>query len=410
MLGCFVSYAAAQGIFVYTLPVLYPELIDEFGWNSEQMTRPATLGYILGAIMVPFVSALFDRYSVRISMILGVFGITLGLALYPRIGNLAHLMWIYVIFAFGQVGCGLVPNMLLMTRWFRRRRGIAIGIVLLGSTIGGALFPLIVKAVLDGGNWRDAVAILALIGGTLMLIPVIAFIRNKPADMGLLPDGDQTIKEDTIPDITATGPTLRQAIKTPAFYLLLVATGGLWFTATGILQHQSIYIGRELGVETGTIALIVSLFFWGAIAGKLIFGWLSDHLDKTLMMLAATLLLIVGLMILRFSSAGSPFMLYGYALIFGIGFSGSFTMIQIVVAEFFAGQSYGRILGIFTMVDVGAGGIGINAVGRMEVAAGTYTTVLEGLAGLCVLIAGIIIVLYRMQPTKKEAEAEASYG
>ncbi len=406
MLGCFVSYAAAQGIFVYTLPVLYPELINEFGWNSEQMTRPATLGYVMGAVLVPFVSALFDRYSVRISMILGVFGITLGLALYPQIGSLAHLMWIYAVFALGQVGCGLVPNMLLMTRWFRRRRGIAIGIVLMGSTIGGALFPLIVKAVLDGGNWRDAVAILALIGGTLMLIPVIAFIRNKPADLGLLPDGDSAPPPDAPADLTAAGPTLREAIRHPAFYLLLIATGGLWFTATGILQHQSIYIGKELGVETGTIALIVSLFFWGAIAGKLIFGGLADHLDKVLLMLVTTLLLIAGLLILRFSTADAALMLYAYALIFGIGFSGTFTMIQIVVAEFFAGRSYGRILGVFTMVDVGAGGIGINAVGRMEVAAGTYTTVLEGLAVLCAVIAGIIVVLYRMEPARDQATVQ----
>jgi sugar phosphate permease len=280
----------------------------------------------------------------------------------------------------------------------------------MGSTIGGALFPLIVKAVLDGGNWRDAVAILALIGGTLMLLPVIAFIRNKPADLGLQPDGDDAPAEEAPHDPTATGPTLREAVKHPAFYLLLVATGGLWFTATGILQHQSIYIGRELGVETGTIALIVSLFFWGAIAGKLIFGWLSDHVEKTLLMLATTLLLTIGLLILRFASADSALMLYSYALVFGIGFSGTFTMIQIVVAEFFAGRSYGRILGIFTMVDVGAGGIGINAVGRMEVAAGTYTTVLEGLAALCVLIAGIIVVLYRMRPRETETVTEAAYG
>jgi OFA family oxalate/formate antiporter-like MFS transporter len=188
-------------------------------------------------------------------------------------------------------------------------------------------------------------------------------------------------------------------VRTPAFYLLAFATGALWFCMNGIVQHQTIFMEMELGVSKETVPLVISAIFWFAITGKLLFGFLSDRFDKTLIMFIAVINLILGLSILRFSSAENPISLYGYAAVFGIGFSGTFTMIQLVIADFFSGQSYGKILGILTMVDVSSGGIGITVIARMQSAFNSYLPVIHILIGLCCIVAVAVVLLYRMRPS-----------
>ena len=402
LLGLFSSYMALVGVQVYTLPLFYPELIREFGWSTEGVTRAATIFFLAGAFTTPFVSSLYDRYSVRLFMICGATATILGLFAYSSLQTLTQMIIIYLVLALAQVCSGQVPTMLVVTRWFKRYRGIAIGIALTGTSLGGAVFPLVVRYVMERGSWRDAVFVLMIICVVMMVVPLIFLIRSRPEDKGLLPDGIQIESQKAdmpVEQALATGPTLHQAVRTPAFYLLAFATGALWFCMNGIVQHQTIFMEMELGVSKETVPLVISAIFWFAITGKLLFGFLSDRFDKTLIMFLAVINLILGLSILRFSSAENPISLYGYAAVFGIGFSGTFTMIQLVIADFFSGQSYGKILGILTMVDVSSGGIGITVIARMQSAFNSYLPVIHILIGLCCIVAVAVVLLYRMRPS-----------
>ncbi len=400
LLGMFSSYTALVGVQVYTLPLFFPELIKEFGWTTEEVARAPTLFYLAGALITPFISSLFDRFSVRLIMIIGAMATTTGLFAYTSLQTLTQMTIIYLVFTLAQVCAGQVPTMLVVVRWFKRYRGIAVGITLMGTSVGGAVFPLVVRHVLATGGWRDAIHVLMIICAVMMFLPLIFFIRSRPEDKGLRPDGDPAETEvKGLPSQQAQteGPTLGEALRMPAFYLLAFTTGVLWFCMNGVVNHQSIFIGRDMGVDTGTLSLIVSVLFWFAIAGKLLFGFLSDHFDKTFIMFVVVLNLIAGLVILRLSSADNILSLYAYAAVFGIGFSGTFAMIQLVIAEFFAGRSYGKILGLLTAVDVGSGGIAITAIARMEMAFGSYLPVIEILIGLCCIVAVLVAVLYKIR-------------
>jgi MFS transporter, OFA family, oxalate/formate antiporter len=400
LFGIFTSYTALVGIQVYTLPLFYPELIKEFSWSTEKVTRAATIFYLTGAIITPFVSSFFDRFSARTFMIIGGLATVVGLFSYSSLHTLTQMTVIYMIFSLSQVCAGQVPTMLIVTRWFKRYRGIAVGITLMGPDVGGAIFPLVVKHVLSIGTWRDALLVLMPISGIMMLIPMILLIRSRPEDKGLQPDGDlvKTVKADTpAPQSLHVGLTLKDALRMPAFYILAFATGSLWFIMNGIVQHQTIFLSSELGITMDTLPLIVSTIFWFAIIGKLLIGYLSDHFDKILLMFIVVIILLVGLAILRFSSADNLLGLYCYAAIFGIGYSGTFTMIQLVIAEFYSGHSYGKILGILTMVDVGAGGLTITVMARMQGAYKSYLPVFEMLIGLTCVVAIMVLFLYRMR-------------
>ena len=280
------------------------------------------------------------------------------------------LMFIYIVFGLSFGLAGLVANMLVLTRWFVRYRGVAVGILLMGASFGGAVFPLIVRQTLIDSGWREAVGLLAVIGAALMILPLIFMVRNRPQDSGLNPDGAAQVSEPSTatPSVSpvASGPKLIDALKSPVFYLLAFTTATLWFCIVGVLQHQAIYLGRDLGVDKANIPLVFSAFFWAGIVGKAGFGYLSDRLNKVHVMLASIINLAIGLIVLRTINADSTVMIFTYALIYGMGAGGAFAMIQLVIADYFAGQAYGKILGIFTFVDTMAGALGTQVIGAMR--------------------------------------------
>jgi sugar phosphate permease len=398
LLGIFVSYTALVGVQVYTLPLFYPELKAEFGWSEENITLAATIFYLTGAILTPIVSPLFDRYSARTFMIAGGIITVLGLFAYRWMESLPQLIMVYMVLSLSQVCAGQVPTILIVTRWFRRYRGIAIGITLIGTSVGGALFPLVFRNAMDAGGWRNAITIFMFICGIMMLLPYLFIIRSRPEEKGLLPDGDfigtTTIDMPAKPE-QPEGPTLGAALRNPAFYIIAFATGALWFTMNGIYNNQSFFMSDELGLSRNVYSLIFSAIFWFAITGKLLFGYLSDRCDKILLMFFVVILLIIGLVFLRLSSAGNLLSLYAYAAVFGLGFGGTFTMIQLVIAEFFEGRSFARILGILTSVDVACGGLAITVLARMRTAfGGSYLPVIEILIGLTCVNAFMVLFLF----------------
>jgi len=401
LLGMFSSYMAIVGIMIYTLPLFYPFFINEYGFSTEQVTRPAFLAYMAGAFITPFISPFYDRYSIRKFMLAGTVFMVAGLLALSKFQTFTQLMIIYLVFAFGQVCAGQVPTMVVMTRWFNRRRGIAIGIVLTSTSVGGAIFPLVVRQVMAGAaDWRETIFVLMAICAVMMLLPLIFLIRSRPEDIGLQQAEADPPATDTLTSAPQSdGLTLKEALRQPEFYLIAFATGGLWFCLNGLVMHQTIFIGTELGIGIETLTLITSVFFSCAIVGKLALGWLADRFNKILIMFGSVLNLIIGLFILRQAGDGSTAVLYTFAVIYGVGYGGMFTMMQLVIAEFYAGKSYGRILGMLTMVDIGIGGLGIPAFGLMQGAFGSYMPVLEIMMGLNVVIAVTVLVLYRMRRT-----------
>jgi MFS transporter, OFA family, oxalate/formate antiporter len=399
LLGIFSSYTALVGVQVYTLPLFYPVLIRQLGWSSKDVTLPATIFFLTGAVITPFVSSLFDRYRVKLFMIAGAILTVVGLWGFRYIQTPIQMTGIFLILALAQVCSGQVPTMLVVIRWFRRYRGIAVGITLMGTSIGGALFPLVVRPLLADGKWREAISLLTIICAIMMLLPLIFIVRSRPEDKNLQPDGacDPPGIDNRQQPVPSSGPTSSQALRMPAFYLLAFATGALWLCINGVIQHQAIFLNTELGLGMNVLPVIISVFFWSSIAGRLLIGYLGDRVDKTLIMLCAVVSLIAGLLILRFASAEHMASLYAYAVVYGIGFSGTFTMIQLVIAEFFAGQSYGKILGILTMVDVAGGGIGISAIAWMQKTYGSYLPVIQTLIGVCCVVAVLVGILYRIR-------------
>lgn len=402
--GLFLMYAVSNGISTFTLPIFYSSFVDEFGWSYREVTQPAAIKFLFAAIYNLSVGFLLDRYSPRPIMGAGALIMVTGLVSFLYMDSLWHFTAIYLLIAFGLSMCGLVPSMLTASRWFTKYRGRAVGILLMASSLGGAVLPKIIQTPMAEGDWRMAMMILAGIGFFGMFLPVLWPVRGRPEDKDTTPDGLPL--EDPQAQGAADkqmgifgGASLGEVARMPVFYYLLVATGVLWFCITGVTQHHALFLEKDAGYSRSDVIDVVFIFFLCAIIGKFTFGWLSDHVNRLLVMFLAAANLGLGLVILRLVDGDSIFMTYAYAVVFGIGFSGTFTMIQLSIAELFAGPTYGRILGVYVAVDTISASAGIFTLGIMRDALGSYYRSFELMLFL------VVIALACVWAIKKAADA-----
>jgi MFS transporter, OFA family, oxalate/formate antiporter len=381
--GLFVLYMAVIGIQVYTLPLFYPLLINEFGWSISEVSRAATLGYAVNAAIAPFLSPLYDRLPIRLVMAVGLVFAVSSLWLFAYMHTLPQMLALYMVFTVSQLCAGQMPVMVLISRWFGKQQGLATGIVVTATSAGGALFPLILQPVFAEGDWRLAAKFLAGFSLVMMAIPLWWVIRNCPAP-------DTTLNQAKVRSPSQQGGlTLRAALSTPTFYLIAIATGGLWFASNGMVQHQSVML-REFGIDQATLPFVISVYFWAAIVGKLFFGWLADHYNKHWALLGAVLCLAAGLLQLRLNGSHLAF---GYAIGFGLGFGGSYALIQILILHHFSGQHYGRILGLLTSIDTVPGVLSVPLLSALYAANNSYIPALNLLLGIAVMVTIAVVCL-----------------
>lgn len=384
LLALVLIYMVTNGILLNTMPLFAPQLLDEFQLDNQQVSRPAQLLYLLVSILAAFVGILLDKYSPKTIMLTGAIILLIALAGFASATSFIQIQGVYVLYAFALTLAGIVTSMYLITQWFVKYRGLAVGIFLMGSSFGGALFNKIAGWGIATLGWRSAAWILLGCAVAGMLLPLVLLIRNRPADMGLLPDGETpNLTADNHRTHAHAGMTLGAAMRTPHFYLLLVATATLWFCITGVVNHQVLFIEKDLNQAKEIVTNVTSLFFLCSIIGKLLFGWLGDRFNKLIIMLISIINLLIGTVLLRYLADLPTAMMYVYALVYGIAFSGAFTMIQVVVAELYSGSSYGKILGIFTMIDTLAGSMGIIVLGSMRKNSGSYLGAFDTMILLC---------------------------
>ena len=398
LFGLCVIYAASNGIVTLSLKRFYPSLIEVFGWSREEVTRPVGVFYLALAVLLPFIGAMLDKFNPKRIILVGAIIIIAGLAGMGQISNLQQFIGIYIVLAIGLAGAGLASSMYILTKWFHKHRGKAVGILLVGGSLGGALFNKVTGDSIEAFGWREATLVLAVAGAVFMILPWIFLVKNTPQEMGLFPDG-----ADSEPEMNKVqGVSLKEALMSPTLYLIFLATGILWFCIIGMGQHQDIYLQNELKLDATLVTNVGSMFFLFGVIGKLFFGFLSDRFNKKMVMTGSIALLIVGnIFLYLMGTQPGQWSPYWYASTYGIAYSGVFTMIQIIVAELYYGQAYGKILGIVLTVDTLASVAGIMFLGKMSVADGTYVPAIRMMAILCaVALIGFMLVRLDFKKTQ----------
>ncbi|MEC9140441.1 MAG: MFS transporter [Chloroflexota bacterium] len=380
--GWIILVSAILGMFAsgpgqtYTVSVFLDPMLEELGWSRTLASGLYTAGSLTAAILVVAVGRMLDRYGARV-MMAGV-GIAFGLALL-WMSTVSHPVQLYIGYAairtLGQGSLGLIPTTLVAI-WFVRLRGRATALTALGTAGGQMVFPLLAHSFISNFGWRGAwIALACVIWGLVIPIAVL-LVRRSPESVGLLPDGSsQRDKPSQIeaPNGSGEGFTLKRAMATRSFWLLLYAGSSQSLIGTALVFHLvSLLATRSIGNEAAAITL--SIMAPLALSSMFVSGILSDKIPNRYLLVISQLGLAIAMLWVITIEADWQAYIFGALLGFSAGFAMATT--AVIWPNYYGRAHIGSIRGVATSGMVAAAALGPLPFGIAFDITGSYTLVI----------------------------------
>ncbi|MBI4236513.1 MAG: MFS transporter [Chloroflexi bacterium] len=405
---CLLLATLSSGTAFYAFGLFIIPFHETLGWSRGAVGGAISLHFLVVALTGPLVGRLVDRYGPRYLMLGGALLGGLSYLLLSRISALPALYILWVLFAVGVSSFGVVPIGSLVSRWFVRRRGLAMGIAMTGIGLGGFILAPITGALIAALGWR---ATAVALGAILLIVPapfLLLVLRNSPAEMGLLPDGDEpsAVSPSGRPGMLPSHWDLRGAVATPAFWL----TGGAFFlgsTATvGVLQHQASFF-QDYSVAATTAALALGATSGVGAIGKTLIGYVSDKVPVRYVAFLSFSFQAAALALLLITQ--QPWALAVYVIFFGIGMGATVVLVPLLVGDIFGlGPRYGILLGATSMVQGLGLALGPFAAGRIFDAFGSYALAFQVSLALYAGATVLVFLIRRPKGPALRPVAEAS--
>jgi len=389
----------SNGLIITGLTVFDESLLKAFDWSRGELKLRDLITLVLAGWLGPVVGVLIDRFGPR-RLIL--FGLALLAALYYAYANLHSLGQLYLIhvgFAVVLVAAGLNVAVIFVSQWFEARRGTAIGVALVGTSLGGMVFPELGVHLLRNMDWRNAFMWEMAIPVALLVLAWL--VLRSPRAGGIQPLGaDEQAVANRAAAATPMLPDLGYgaALRTRTFWALAVVAMATFYAILAVAQNLFLYM-RDMGHAPAAAGNALALMFGMAMVGKFGFGLLADLFPPKRVFLLNLAIMLAGAMIL--ASMQSQLIWYSLVL-FGLGWGGLYALIQLQGINAFGLSAAGKILGTITLFDATSAGVGIWLTARIHDATGTYQPAF-------VLVAGLVVVaLLAATVVRDERAAQAA--
>ncbi len=347
---------AIHAMMVYTFGIFLIPLTTEFGWERGQLAIANSISMLVGASLGILSGRLSDKYGPRILLTLSGLLTGIGFLLMPQVNSLWQVYLIWGIFMGVGSSLGYVPVLSTIPRWFAQKRGLAMGITLTGWGLSAMISPPLAQWLISSYGWQQAYVVLGLVR-IIAIISLAQFMKHSPQRAGLKPYGaDEAIEDKQSMASTSGGLSLTQAIKTRQFWILAAILFCFFFVTQVIVIHIAPH-AVDIGISAMVAASIISIFGASGIIGRLSAGFLSDKLGTRPVLTAFLVMLIIALVWVLF--AKEIWMLYLFAVIFGIAFGGVVPLESLIPPELFGLKYLGVIFGglsIFTTLGVALAG------------------------------------------------------
>jgi len=362
--------------------LLFPPILDEFGWERGVTAGAFSFGFLVSAILSPSLGRLMDRRGPRVVMEMGVALVALGLLLAPFVRQPWHLYaTLGVLVGGGSVCLAYTGQSLYLPNWFVRRRGLAISLAFSGVGVGSiVMFPWVQDLIARGG-WRTACWVLGLVV-LLVLAPLNLLVRHRPQDLGLEPDGDRVPppgaaggQPSNVVDAAwvAVDWTLGRAVRTARFWWIAIGYLTGLFAWYAVQVHQTKYL-VEIGFSPTHAAWALGFVSLAGIPGQIGLGHLSDRIGREWVWTvgsAGFALCYLALLLLR--ETPTPALLSFMVVSQGMLGYGLTSVVGAIPAEIFQGRHFGTILGTLMLAAIGGGAAGPWVTGAIHDATGSYT-------------------------------------
>lgn len=345
VLSLFMSLLLVFGASVESFGVFVPNLLRHFGWSRTALSLAFTATASAAGFSGLFAGWLLDR--IEPAIVLSVSAALAGLAFIgaSQANSYATFMLCYLLLGIGVGGCTMMPCSVVVANWFsERRRGLAMGVTMMGTSFGGMILVPVVDYAIRAGGWRFGYEVVAA-PIFLILLPLLIFVvRGKP------PGETRQGAEHTA--VSVEGLELGEALRTRSFWLISIVYFIYAFVAGSMVVHVIVHL-IGLGYKPAAAALTMSMIFLCASAGKVGFGILADRVGSRPALLIDFLLEALGIALVL--GAQKPVLLLLFAVLFGLTFEAQLALCPLVTAESLGLKRYGSISGVlFFFVTSGA--------------------------------------------------------
>jgi sugar phosphate permease len=365
-------------------------LQDDRGWNKTQLSGAAALQQMESAIIGPALGWIMDRFGPQGLIRLGVVMCGLGFMALSFIDTLLEFYGAFIVIALGSSMCGFFPINVALINWFERWRARALSALSLGLAVGGISVPIVGWSLVHFG-WR-ATAFGSGVFAIVVGLPLAMVMRRRPEDHGETVDGVAPISSgaEKAPEENNSGArdfTAREALRTPAFWLLSLGHGFALLVVGAVNVHAIAHMKESLAYTVGAAALVITLVTLFQICGVLL-GWaIGDRFEKRLIAAACMLMHCLGLLSLTYAgtAANSTPWVIAFAALHGVAWGLRGPFMHAIRADYFGRSAIGMILGLsFMIIVIGQVG-GPMIAGILADITGNYRTGFTVLA----LLAGV---------------------
>ncbi len=337
--------AMTMGIIFSSFTFFVLAWMDDFGVDRGEAMITLAITQLLAGVISPFGGRAMDRLSIRWVGVTGLLAFAAGLFLLSLATSMWQIMAIYAVFfsmAFSLAGPILAQTM--AAKWFRKRRGFAIGLASLGSSIGGFAFPPVTAMLIQSLGWRPTTAVLAVFVVVVGLPAFGLFVRNSPQDKGVDPEPENPVLGAR--PLSDNQWTTRKILSEKTFWLLVLAFLPLLFMTSGFTINLGPYT-RDLELSTANAAMLMSLWAGVMIVGKLGFGYLTDRYNHRLLFVGMLVFYLCALFVLSLNPGITVLMA---AIVMLALVSGGLMPIQgAMISHFFGPLAFGSVLGLFSL-------------------------------------------------------------
>ena len=351
VVAAFLNLFFSVGIVYYGFPVFYPSMVDSLGFTRAQLTQGFLLGFVFaGLLFGVFAGALIDRLGSRQVIRVGIWCVGVPLILMGSMTRLWQYYLLCIAEVLGYVLTGPIPNQVMISNWFRVKRGRAMGTAYLGLGVGGAISPLLINSLIQNFGWRHSFEIIgALI--LIVLFPISQWVTySSPRELNLLPDGISP--SESVNDLASgeggsvIGVGVTRAVRSANFWLI-VAGCTLTIGAIGaVTQHLILFlVGR--GYSLSSASRVSSALLVSSLAGRVLVGYFADRYSRKNVM--ALFYLVLALAIPLLLMAERPAAVWAFALLCGFAMGADYMLIPLVTADCFGLSALGKILSLIIM-------------------------------------------------------------
>jgi MFS family permease len=400
------------GLYLVSFSYLLPYLVKDFGWNRGTVSLAATINMIAMGLCGPIAGYFIVKHGARRSIF---FGNILGFAGFVLIffhTRLWELFLGYGLLVGLAVGFGgMLASTTVINNWFVKKRGMALSIFLgSGGAAGMIMGPAIMKMI-ERAGWRVTVLVIAILVLLFAVILPAIFIRNKPQDLGQVPDGPEkpgsAAKGQSLPHKatykTPVDFTAAEAMRTRSLWLLIAYFSLNMLAMGALMTHQVAYL-LDMGIIATLAGFALSVMSATMTLSQFSVGIIGKRFSMHAIAVGGEVLKIMGLGILIFTNS-LPFV-FVYMVVLGLGFGAAMAAMMNIFPNYFGISNYPKIMGTARLFWAFVGGAGAPLAGYIRETTGSYLPAFR--VALVIVAAGLICLIFAKAPVHPSLKEESA--